>query len=309
MHEYDVLVVGGAGVDTIVRVDELAVPPGDAVVVPPIRDYVAHTGNGVALGCHFLGLRTKFIDFLGDDAQGAMILDAYARHGLDFSALPAPAGTPRSVNLVDRQGRRFSFYDGRHPADLRLPSAFYLPYLERSRHVHQSIANHNRDLYDDIERLGVTSSTDLHNWDGVLPHQSTYAHRSDLVFMSAANLKADGALAPVMQSVLDHGRARLVVATDGADGCHLLTRADRTVRHFPAVEPEPHRPIVDSNGAGDAFVSGFLHAYFADRDLDDCIHSGQVSGAYACGSAGTHTEFIDAPTLEAATAPSRRPPR
>lgn len=297
MHAYDVLVIGGVGVDTIVRVPELAVPPGDSVHVPAIRDYVAHTGNGAALGAHVLGLRTKFIDYLGDDEQGALILKEYAARGLDFSSLPAPAGTPRSVNLVDDAGRRFSFYDGRHPADLRMPPAFALPYVERSRHVHLSISHYNVDLFDGIEALGRTVSTDLHAWDGVDPHRHPFAYRSDLVFMSAADLRAEGALEPVLRSVLDRGRARLVVATDGAAGCHLLVRGDRTVRHFPAVDPLPGRSIVDSNGAGDAFVTGFLHAWFADADLDTCVRSGQVSGAYACGTAGTHTSFIDAPTL------------
>ena len=71
MSSYDIVVVGGAGIDTIVRVLSLQLPVADSVHVPPIRDYVAHTGNGVALGCHALGLRCKFIDFIGDDAQGA----------------------------------------------------------------------------------------------------------------------------------------------------------------------------------------------------------------------------------------------
>lgn len=305
-YDFDVLVIGGVGVDTIVRVDELAVPPGDSVHVPPIRDYVAHTGNGAALGALALGLRTKFIDYLGEDEQGELILRQYAVQGLDFSSLPAPAGTPRSVNLVDRAGRRFSFYDGRHPADLRMPPEFALPYVERSRHVHLSICHYSVDLFDGIERLGRTVSTDLHAWDGVDPHRHPFAHRADLVFLSAAHLKADGALAPVLHGVLEHGRAKLVVATDGGDGCHLLARGDRAVRHFPAVAPLPGRGIVDSNGAGDAFVTGFLHAWFAaadagtDPDLEQCVRSGQISGAYACGTAGTHTSFIDAATLTAA---------
>ena len=74
MSTYDILVVGGAGIDTIVRVPDLQLPVADSLHVAPIRDYVAHTGNGVALGCHALGLRCKFIDFIGDDAQGAAIL-------------------------------------------------------------------------------------------------------------------------------------------------------------------------------------------------------------------------------------------
>ncbi|MET9294813.1 carbohydrate kinase family protein [Streptomyces sp. NPDC003077] len=296
-EDYDVLVVGGVGVDTIVRVDELRVPPGDSVFVEPLRDYVGHTGNGVALGWHALGLRTKFVDFLGEDPQGRMVLEHYARQGLDFSHVVSPHGTPRSANLVDRQGRRFSFYDGRHPDDLRLPRDFYLPHLERAAHVHLSIVGHNQDMYEDIHRLGVTSSTDLHDWDGHDPHHRHYALRSDYVFLSAAAVR-DG-LSAVMRAILDEGRARFVVATDGADGCHLLERGDEQVRHFPAVRPE--RPVVDSNGAGDAFVTAFLHAYFEKRPIEECVLAGSVAGAFVCGSEGTHTEFIDLPGLRAAS--------
>ncbi|MGV9886776.1 carbohydrate kinase family protein [Streptomyces sp. NPDC003395] len=296
--DYDVLVVGGVGVDTIVRVDELRVPPGDSVFVEPLRDYVGHTGNGVALGWHALGLRTKFVDFLGEDPQGRMVLEHYARLGLDFSHLVSPHGTPRSANLVDPQGRRFSFYDGRHPGDLRLPRAFYLPFLQRSAHVHLSIVGHNRDMYEDIHRLGVTSSTDLHDWDGRNPHHRHYALNSDYVFLSAAAIH--DRLHTVLRTILDEGRARFVVATDGADGCHLLVRGDDTVRHFPSVRPE--RPVVDSNGAGDAFVTAFLHSLFEGRSLEDCVLAGSVAGAFVCGSVGTHTEFIDLPGLRAASA-------
>ncbi|MEW2634510.1 carbohydrate kinase family protein [Streptomyces sp. NPDC048389] len=295
---YDVLVVGGTGVDTIVRVDALEVPPGDSLFVPPVHDYVGHTGNGVALGWHTLGLATKFIDFLGDDVQGRTVLAAYAERGLDFSHVLSPHGTPRGINLVDREGRRFSFYDGRHPADLRLPRSFYLPFLERSRHVHLSIVGHNRDMYEDVHRLGVTSSTDLHDWDGRDPHHRHYALASDYVFLSAAAL--GDRIDEVMHRVLDEGRARLVVATAGAAGCHLLVRGDAKARHFPAVRPE--RPVVDTNGAGDAFVTAFLHALFEGREVEECVLAGSVAGAFVCGAPGTHTEFIGLPALRAACA-------
>jgi sugar/nucleoside kinase (ribokinase family) len=296
-----VLVVGGTGVDTIVRVDELAVPAGDSLGVPPILDYPAHTGNGVALGFHALGLVTKFIDFLGDDPQGRLILDRYAAAGLDFSHLPAPNGTPRSVNLVDRQGRRFSFYDGRHPEDLRLPRDFYLPHLARARHVHVSRSGHAREVFTDAVRLGRTVSTDLHAWDGEDPSAHPWAYGADLVFLSAA---AVGERIPeVMRKIVEHGRARLVVATDGAAGCRVLERGAHEPLLFPAVVPE--RPVVDSNGAGDAFLTAFVHTRFAGGDLAACVLAGSVSGAYACGAPGTHEDVIGAPALAAAVARAR----
>jgi sugar/nucleoside kinase (ribokinase family) len=108
----------------------------------------------------------------------------------------------------------------------------------------------------------------------------------------------------VMRHILDRGRAAVVVATDGADGCRVLARADGVVHAFPAVVPE--RPVVDSNGAGDAFSTAFMRSWLAGAEPAECVLAGSVSGAYACGSAGTHEEMIDAATLDAACARLRR---
>jgi sugar/nucleoside kinase (ribokinase family) len=295
----DVLVLCGVGIDTIVRVPDLAVPPGDLLHVEPIRDYVAHSGNGVALGFHALGLRTKFIDFLGDDAQGAQILARYAAVGLDFSHVPAPNGTPRSVNLVDAAGRRFSFFDGRHPDDLRLPRASYLPALEQARHVH--IAGRAAEAFTDAQRLGITTSTDIHSWDGEAPWAMTLAREADLVFLSAE--AAPHKIDDLMHTILDAGRATVVVATEGDAGCRVLTRADRRITRFPTALPE--RPVVDSNGAGDAFSTAFMSRWFTGHSLDECALAGAVSGAFACGAPGTHEEQITAPQLAAAITRAR----
>jgi sugar/nucleoside kinase (ribokinase family) len=292
----DVLVLCGVGIDTIVRVPELVVPPGDLLHVEPVRDYVAHSGNGVALGFHALGLRTKFIDFLGDDALGALILARYAAVGLDFEHVPAPNGTPRSVNLVDAAGRRFSFFDGRHPEDLRLPREAYLPALEQARHVH--VAGRAAEAFAEARRLGVTTSTDIHSWDGESAWGLHLAREADLVFLSAA--AAPQKIDDLMHTILDAGRATMVVATEGEAGSRVLTRTDRRIVRFPAVEPE--RPVVDSNGAGDGFSTAFMSRWFAGRPLDECVLAGAVSGAFACGAAGTHEEQITAAQLDAAIA-------
>jgi sugar/nucleoside kinase (ribokinase family) len=295
MSSYDVLVLGGVGVDTIVQVPELAVPPGDFLPVSPIRDYVAHSGNGVALGFHALGLRTKLIDFLGDDMLGAMVLARYAELGLDFSHITAPNGTPRAVNLVDKAGHRFSFFDGRHPHDLVLPPDFYLPFLQRTRHAH--IAGHRAaGAFADAHRLGVTTSTDLHAWDGELDWVWPLARAADLVFLSAQ--AAPERIDDILLAVLGSGRAQVVVATDGAAGCRVATRDTPEVCRYPAVAPE--RPVIDSNGAGDGFSTAFMSRWLIGRPIEECVLAGSVSGAFACGAPGTHEELITADQLTAA---------
>ncbi|MEV0096739.1 PfkB family carbohydrate kinase [Streptomyces sp. NPDC050738] len=284
--EYDVLVIGGSGVDTVVRVDALPVPLADAVHVGPIQEWPGHTGGNVALGTRALGLRSALADYIGDDWIGSQVRERLAKGRVEFAPLISPAGTRRAVNLVDAAGRRMSFYDARDPADLRMPRDHYLPLLRRTRHVHLSIMDFSRHLYDDIEALGVPCSTDLHDWDGLADHHREFALRSDVVFFSAAG--AGSRTEAVMAEILREGRAEVVVATAGADGSRVLTRDGGPVPvHIPATLPPS--PVVDSNGAGDAYVSGFLYGRLAGRTPLECARLGAVSGAYACTAPGSTT--------------------
>ncbi|MGW8552354.1 carbohydrate kinase family protein [Streptomyces tubercidicus] len=301
---YDVLVVGGSGVDTLVSVGALPVPLADSYPVPPLHEGAGHTGTGVALGCAALGLTTGFVDFIGDDHPGTLVRERLAGSGVDFRPLISPHGTRRAVSLVAPDGRRMSFYDARDPAELRMPPEHYLPPLRRARHVHVSIMNFARFLYDDIEALGLPVSTDLHDWDGLTDHHREFALRSDLVFLSTAG--AGERIASVMREILHEGRAQAVIATAGAGGAYLLSADDRTPRLVPAVVPPG--PVVDSSGAGDAFTSGFLYGRLAGRDLEECARLGTVAGAHACTSRGTHTDLIGREELHAALGPAPQAP-
>lgn len=296
MRDLDLLVVGGAGIDTIVHIDSLPMPAADSIHVPPIRDYVAHTGNGVALASHTLGLKTQFLDVIGDDREGRLILERYATTGLPFGFQLHPAGTRRSVNLVDRKGRRQSFYDGRHPDGLRLPSDFYRPHLARTRHAHFSIMDWARHLYDEAQALDVPVSTDLHDWDGSNPYHLDFALRSELVFVSGANLRDNRQ--SVADKLLRDGRATAVIVMDGERGSHLATREQTSLQHIPVATPPG--PVVDSNGAGDSFVAAFLWARLGGAGWRSAMEAGAIAGAFACTQHGTHEHFIDQAGLQAA---------
>lgn len=276
--ELDVLVVGGTGVDLIVSVPELPLPSADSIGVPPIRAYAGHTGTGVALGCHTLGLRTRLVDVIGDDPEGALVRERLAVLPTGF--VLDPAGTRRSVNLVDRTGRRLSLYDGR--AGFRPdPSLWDHP----ARHVHVTIMEWAAAALADAVAAGRSTSTDLHDWDGRADYAKPFAYGADLVFVSAAALGDQ--VDVVLADILDRGRAQVAVAMDGARGSRLALPG----RPVVAVPPVP-MPVVDSNGAGDAYVSAFLWTVLSGGSYPDAAAAGSIAGAYACGTAGTHTSLI-----------------
>ena len=284
-----ILVVGGVGVDTIVKVKQFPIEYRDALGVPPIYDYVSHPGNGISKGLMSLGEDIKFIDFIGEDIQGEMILNHYQQIGLDFSHLIQDTGTRRGINLVDKKGSRMSFYDGRYSESLRMPKDFYLPFYKQASLIHFSIMNWARYMIDEAREMRITVSTDIHDWDGKNEYHKDFAMKSDIVFFSAAGTNDE--FKDLMYRIINEGNAKIVVATRGKAGSYLLEKESDTIIHLPIYNIEG--TVVDTNGAGDSYISAFLHGYLNGKSLEECMKYGTISGANNCIHEGAHEHFID----------------
>ncbi|MFI6686419.1 adenosine kinase [Streptomyces sp. NPDC050485] len=293
----DVLVLGGAGVDTIVQVPALPLPFADSYMIRPgIETRAGQTGDFVALGLSALGLRTHHIDMIGDDHEGDLVRALHRDRGIALTEVPLPGGTKRAVNLVGPDGRRLSLYDDSRSREAdRLPEDTVRALAARSRHAHVSITYPCAFTLPALREAAVTISTDLHNWDGDNPYHEPFAHAADVVFVSATAL-ADPER--TMRRIVERGRAQVVVATAGAEGAYLL--AGNELTHIPAVSPPA--AVVDSNGAGDAFASGFLFGRLAGEPPLRCALYGAVAGAHACTVPSTRADAIGRAALLARVA-------
>lgn len=113
-------------------------------------------------------------------------------------------------------------------------------------------------------------------------------------------------------------RQRAVVCTRGAKGAEIFTGDDvpsmlRSARHdasqdagyYVHVGPTPVRPeekIVDTVGAGDAFVGAFAAAVAAGLDVASCCQIASAAGLLACTQEGARPDAI-ASTLQRCEAP------
>ncbi|SCG45556.1 carbohydrate kinase family protein [Micromonospora humi] len=269
----DLLVIGGLGVDVRARVPALPLPAADSLTVPPVELRIGNTGAGVALAAHALGLRVTLVDVLGADPAGDVVRAALARTSVRTVLVDAPAGTRRSVNLVDPAGRRMSLYDPRPwsgPAPFA--DAELAALVAEASHVHVSIMDWARDALS-VLRGAASLSTDLHDWDGENDYHRPFAEAADLVFVSDVLLgeragEAAAALAP-----------RTVLVTGGAAGATLHT-PDAPPAHVPAATPPA--PVVDTNGAGDAFAAGLVAARLRGAAPPDAARYAARVAATAC---------------------------
>ncbi|GLW48706.1 hypothetical protein Stsp02_43680 [Streptomyces sp. NBRC 14336] len=288
----DVLVLGGAGVDTIVQVPELPLPYADSYMIESgVHTRAGQTGDFVALGLTALGVRVHHLDLLGDDPEGDLVRALHEERGIGLTAVPQPLGTKRAVNLVGPDGRRLSLYDiSRSAPEDRFPEDTVRALAGASRHAHVSITHPCADALPLLREAGVTISTDLHNWDGENPYHEPFALAADLVFLSTTALDDRES---TMRRIAREGRAQAVVATAGAEGAYLL--ADGELTHVPTVTPPA--PVVDSNGAGDAFAAAFLFGYLNGEPLTRCAQYGAIAGAYACTVPATRADAISRDAL------------
>ncbi|MEJ7648376.1 MAG: adenosine kinase [Nakamurella sp.] len=291
MTQIDVLVLGGAGVDTIVRVPELPLPYADSYMVPAITTRAGQTGDGVALALAALGHRVHHLDVLGDDPEGDLVRALHTETGVPLTTVTQHSGTKRAVNLVDPGGRRLSLYDiSRGDQDAKFPDDLLVDLVRRSRHVHVTITHPCAATLPLLTASDVTVSTDLHNWDGSQDYHRQFAAAADVVFVSADVLQDVPA---TLREIAAMGRPQVVVATNGAAGAWQLI--DEQILPIPPVAPD--RAVVDSNGAGDAFAAGYLHGWLAGEQPDTCGRLGAAAGAHCCTVPATEVAPITAAEL------------
>lgn len=79
-------------------------------------------------------------------------------------------------------------------------------------------------------------------------------------------------------------RSRVVVFTQGSTA--TIVASEGVVKEY-AVEPLSKELLVDTNGAGDAFVGGFLSELVQSKSVEECVTAGHWSARYIIQQPGT----------------------
>lgn len=288
-----VLVNGPASWNTLVRLPSLPEPRTQTLFPRSHHDGLGGTSAGKALTLAALGVDVTLRTALGDDREGALVRAALTHPRITL-VVQEVAATERHVNLMADDGSRVSLY-----LELPAPAAAPVPSFDGIAAAVLDLADHSRPLLGAARAAGVPVWCDVHDDDGVGDYPRDFVAAADVLLVSAARLPDPRAY---LSDAVARG-CRLAVCTDGGNGA-LALDADGWIE----VPAAPVDDVVDTNGAGDAFLAGLLSGTLDGLPVEDALARASAAGALAVASRALGAPTATVATLDriAATLPVRR---
>lgn len=291
---FDVVVVGNAGIDTNVYFPGNQIDFKHEANFTENIDYVGQAGGYCARGFAQLGYNTAYIGYVGDDHNGELLLQAFEKDGINTEAVFIdPAGTSRSINFMYQDGRRKNFYDGKSHMKLEPDLDKCKAILKNSRLVHFNIPNWARYLLPIARDLNLKISTDLQDITDIKDnYRKDFIQYSDFIFFSNTNYSTpERVIKPILQLYPD----KYLISGMGKKGCALGIKGG--IQYFAALDMD--QPVIDTNGAGDGLAVGFLSSYCLENEsLTTAIKSGQIVARYSCTQKASTSSLIDREKLK-----------
>lgn len=266
-----ILILGGASLDTIIHLPALPTPEPQTIWPRESYRALGSTGAGKSLNLAALGQTVVFHTLLGEDPEGQQIQVALGHPGIRLLTEQTDAPTEQHVNLMSADGKRISLFIQPPPEPEQVDWNQAQQALAECAVAVVNILGYTRSALPWLKASGTPIWTDLHDYDGHNSYHEPFIDAARAIFLSSDNLPD---YRTIMEGLIARGK-EFVVCTHGSEGATLLNKEGRWLEQ-PVM---PVSGVVDTNGAGDAFFSGFLHRYLQGAKLADCLRAGAICGA------------------------------
>ncbi|KRE28219.1 PfkB family carbohydrate kinase [Agromyces sp. Soil535] len=240
------------------------------------HDLIGGNAVNVAVQLALAGHSVAYYGAVGPDDDGQRVRTALEEKGVDIHGLVVRDGRTAVTEIVrSATGERFFAREDFGVTAEYVPGPDHLDEIAGSDWVHIGMQPKSDDVRRGLLRRapGLRISQDSSVSPG---HHDMYVS-----FLSGGE---DALAESAALEVLAAG-ASIAVVTLGAAGAYAQ-EAGGTSERIPAA---PTR-VVDTTGAGDSFIAGFISARLADADLRSAMESGAAFAARTCGHVGGYPQ-------------------
>jgi len=243
----------------------------DRYVGPNGRDYVGGNAVNVAVQLAERGIDVRYFGAVGPDSEGSRIHDELVTRGVNVDGLVTMQG-PTALTLisVDVSGdrhideERFGVTAQYYPTDAEITSMTTADWVQIGMLPRASELRRELRTQRPKVRVGQDCSVSAGYRDLSIAFESTDVEHAHAVGEAA----------------LSKG-ASLAIVTLGADGAIAFTRGDGEIKQ-PAMQVD----AVDTTGAGDSFIAGFVAAFLQSLDVPTAMAAGAAWAARTCSHFG-----------------------
>lgn len=285
----DITVIGSLNIDFVVNVDFLP-KVGETIKGGELSIITGGKGANQAVACALHGNSVSMIGKVGNDFYGKLIKNNLKSKGINTSGIKIERSTPTgtAMIMVDKNGDncivissgangKVSSDDIRKNEKLIAKSKLVLLQLE-------------------IPINSVVYAIEISNFYGVpvflnpapaekLPIEIykkidiLIPNVSEAALLTNIDIVDNKTASEAAYALLEFG-ARNVIITLGKNGALLVNEKEYVIS--PSVQVD----VIDTTGAGDAFIGGFASAYIRGEKLAEALEYANYSGAFAVTKKG-----------------------
>ena len=291
MKAKPVVVFGSFVVDLAGRADDLPLP-GQTILGNSFRMGPGGKGSNQAVAAHRAGCDVKLVTKIGRDPLGKIATDFYDQEGMDTAFVLTDEDEPTGAALISVNEKtaqnsiivipgacmHFTDEDVEKCRELICSSSFLVLQHEINPDVQEKVIdiayeNGVKVILNPAPARKIPKEL-LSKVDTIIPNET------EALVITGVEVKSVQDADEVAKAFFECG-VKNVVITLGAGGVYVNDSRERRMIESLKVD------AVDTTGAGDAFIGGFVTALSEGKDLFEAAAFGNAVGALSVTKVGT----------------------